>query len=286
MKLIKTYWKPTILSWLIFLPLTILLLINRQWSWYANILTGIVYFFLITLIFSRNDLPKKQRITNLLLIITPILPLIVFYIWRGPDSYLTAPLYILNPIIGIVVGLVYLSFKKFYSKTIAVVLMLLIGYGDTIVLQTWMDYFIYGTWSGLTDEKVNDFCFTNKEGKVCKVDFKNKIVVLDFWNTSCGSCYAAFPEYTKQITKWSKQTDVEFYTVNVPIKTDSLGQADNVLKKRGYNFNNLIGFSPDSTNKIFKVVAFPTTIVFDKSGNIVYRGNPNQLDKVLEKLIE
>jgi len=285
MKFIKTYWKPVILSWMIFIPLTALLFINREWTWYSNIVLGVFYFFIVTLKFNRKDLPRDQRVTNTLLIISPLLPMISFYLWKGPNSYMTAPLYIFNPIIGIVFGFIYLLLQKVYLK-IAIVLLLIVfcGWATSKAIHVWLDYYTYGTWSGLTDEEIIDFCLTSKDSKVCKADLKNKIVVLDFWNTSCGKCYAAFPEFSKQIKKWSRDSDIEFYTVNVPIKTDSLGQADNVLKTKGYSFKNLIAYNPDSTYKVFKVIAYPTTIVLDKEGKIVFRGNPSQLEKILESM--
>lgn len=285
MKTIEKFWKPVILSWSIFIPLTALLHINREWSWYANITICILFYFLMTIIFNRKDLPKIQRLINILLIISPLLPLIAFYAWRGQGSFLTVPLYIFNPIIGISFGLVYLTLKKLYLKiSIVIILIAFCGWSTIKAIHIWKDFFTYDTWSGITDETINDFCLNSKDGKVCKADFKNKIIVLDFWNTSCGRCYAAFPKYAEQITKWSKDNDIEFYTVNVPLETDSIGQAGRVLESLGYNFNNLLAYSLDSTLQIFKVVAFPTSIVFDKNGKIVYRGNPDKLGKVLRKM--
>jgi len=45
--------------------------------------------------------------------------------------------------------------------------------------------------------------FTTKNGAKVQLDtVKNKLIVLDFWTTTCGVCFKSFPDYEKIYLKY------------------------------------------------------------------------------------
>ena len=58
-----------------------------------------------------------------------------------------------------------------------------------------------------------------------------------------------------------------------------------MLQSRGYNFPILIP-SVDSLPEKYEVASYPTTIVIDKSGNIIYRGEIENVNPVITKVLK
>jgi hypothetical protein len=53
------------------------------------------------------------------------------------------------------------------------------------------------------------------EGKKIKLsDYQGKVVVLDFWTTTCGACLAAFPKMQELVNNY-KNENVAFFFINI-----------------------------------------------------------------------
>ena len=71
----------------------------------------------------------------------------------------------------------------------------------------------------------------NKTNKVRFSDFNNKLVILDFWNTHCSSCIAAFPKMEELQRHFGNK--IQIILVN-PIETEDQIQ---VVRLRGNREN-------------------------------------------------
>lgn len=129
------------------------------------------------------------------------------------------------------------------------------------------------------------------------IDIENKRVVLDsilgekitllsFWNTTCRPCIKELT-IMEEIYKRYKDTGFEIIAVNCdgPKTTDRVRP---FVKGKKWSFKVLL----DKNGKIarlYKVIAWPTSFLLDKDGNIIYSKlgfTPGDEKKIEEKIKE
>ena len=115
-------------------------------------------------------------------------------------------------------------------------------------------------------------------------DWEGKIVVLDFWTTSCGICFKKFPQVQSLYDKYKDNSKVAFYAVNAPIERDNKDQLFNLLREKGYTFPVLL--SCDSTSSYMKVRAYPTVLILGTTGDVAYRGRIEVAGKKIAKMLK
>ncbi len=112
------------------------------------------------------------------------------------------------------------------------------------------------------------FTLTGVAGdKLALATLKGKVVVMDFWATWCGPCRIQHPLYEEVKEKFKGRDDVVF----LAIATDE----DRSLVKP---FLENIGWSQkvyfeDSLAVLLKVDSIPTTVIFNKGGEVASRMN-------------
>ncbi len=113
--------------------------------------------------------------------------------------------------------------------------------------------------------------FHQSDGSSIKLDtVKNKIIVLDVWTTNCAVCFEKFPEFERVFEDYTSNPKVELYALNIPLKTDTLGQAKKVIEKYHYKFPELYATS-DSITKELDFNTYPHLIII-KNGRLRYNG--------------
>ena len=131
-------------------------------------------------------------------------------------------------------------------------------------------------------EKAPIFSVKSIEGKSFDLKkLKGKIVVLNFWFTTCMPCVLEMPELNKIVQKYKNNKDIVF----LGFALDSKKQIEAFLQTNPFKYN-LVEKS-NTIAKRYKVSAYPTHIVIDKKGNIaLYRmgGHPIILNQIEEKL--
>lgn len=155
--------------------------------------------------------------------------------------------------------------------------------------QGW-DYWIhrmnYGTFTGRvqTFNLPAKFEGLNEQNEiVTDENFRNKIVLLDFWYTGCGVCFEKFPQVQAAYEKYRNDSSVAIFAVDKPIEEDTPGQAFQVIKEAGYSFPVVIAKDEELPRK-FGVKYYPTTFVIDDSGKIVFKGDIAGAVKMVEEL--
>jgi thiol-disulfide isomerase/thioredoxin len=108
---------------------------------------------------------------------------------------------------------------------------------------------------------------------------KEKMIVINWWATSCIACREEIPGLNKLVEKY-KGREIEF----VAIVNDKKNLAG-FLKK--YQFNYLQGYSDADLSFLFGV-KYPRNIIIDKNGKIIYNasGGLNETYKRLDGVIE
>lgn len=117
-------------------------------------------------------------------------------------------------------------------------------------------------------------------------DFKGKVMLVNFWATSCTSCVAEMPELVSTYQKFHARG---FDTVAVAMSYDLPNYVVNFAQSRQLPFKVAI----DNTGAVAKawgdVQLTPTTYIVDKRGEIVkrYVGPPDfaELHRLIEQLL-
>ena len=144
------------------------------------------------------------------------------------------------------------------------------------------------------------FSLENAEGKmVNSADWKDKIVVIDFWATWCRPCIMAFPGMQMLIDKYAKDATVAVYMIGTMQFGDYKKKSVDYVKSKGFRFNLLhdaIG-DKDEQDKVFRSLAplfqssaIPRKIIV-KNGEVRYSsegysGSPSELMDELSMAIE
>jgi thiol-disulfide isomerase/thioredoxin len=104
-------------------------------------------------------------------------------------------------------------------------------------------------------------------------ELRGKVLVINFWATWCGPCRALEPFYEQVAGQFRTEKDAVFLSANCDDDESLVAPYLDEVKPQ----TNVI--FADGLDNLFGVESFPTVIVLDRSGKIVYRsdgfGDPN-----------
>lgn len=115
------------------------------------------------------------------------------------------------------------------------------------------------------EKKAPDFSLKSVDGKTVKLsDYKNKVVLIDFWATWCPPCRRGIPD----LIELQKEFKKDFVVLGISVDTDTKGDVPAFVKDYGINYT--VVYGDNSTAKLFGGVSgIPTSFLIDKKGNIV-----------------
>jgi peroxiredoxin len=109
-----------------------------------------------------------------------------------------------------------------------------------------------------------DFALKDADGKTVHLsDYKGKVVLLDFWATSCGPCRIEIPWFT-EIQRAKKDQGFEVLGVSLD---DGWDDVRPFVAEKKVNYRIVMG-NDDTTHAYGGIAAIPTTLLIDKKGNI------------------
>jgi thiol-disulfide isomerase/thioredoxin len=103
------------------------------------------------------------------------------------------------------------------------------------------------------------------EGSLPLADHKGQILVVNFWATWCGPCRALEPQFDHVAAAFQANHDVLFLAADCDEDETLVPPYVKELKPR-----TTLVFA-DGLDRLFAVNSFPTVVVVDRSGKIVYR---------------
>lgn len=130
--------------------------------------------------------------------------------------------------------------------------------------------------------------FTGLNGeKITSDSLRGKVVMVNFWATSCTTCVHEMPEMVQTYNKYKDQ-GLEF--VAVAMSYDAPNYVLNYAQTRNLPFKVALDTTGDVAKSFGEVKLTPTTYVIDKQGNIIkrYVGEPEfaALHQLLEKALK
>jgi thiol-disulfide isomerase/thioredoxin len=114
---------------------------------------------------------------------------------------------------------------------------------------------------------------------------RGRLVLLDFWGTWCGPCLRAVPELNRLHTNYAG-SGLEI----VGVACERGGPADNARRVRdtrqrlAIKYQLALADSPERCQDQFHITGYPTLVLVDGDGTILWRGGPDQ-SKELEGII-
>ena len=249
------------------------------------VITFIIYFvFIIIMLKKYTSKLKPQWILIACLLGSSILqlPTRIFF----SDTLLSLPDWLFH-LFGIFMGYFFYISGKYVKPSIVVISIICCSFLYFKGYGLFLHKLYFGTFTGIVHNKVEipKFHFTDKDGNaMTSQSFTGKYVILDFWNTSCGVCFQEFPKFEDQYVKYKSNNDLSLYAVNIKLPRDNEGLSFEIISERGYSFPNLQG--DQDAEKIFGIQAYPTVIVLNTEGKIVFRGNKDKAFSFLEREIK
>ncbi len=120
------------------------------------------------------------------------------------------------------------------------------------------------------------------DGKtVTSEQFKDKVVVVDFWATWCGPCRTEIPGYVDLVKKYGKDGLV---IVGVSLDQAGVGVVKAFAKKYEINYSLVMG-DDDVVAAFGGMDAIPTTFLIDRKGQIRDRKTGAEPADVYEKKV-
>ena len=116
-------------------------------------------------------------------------------------------------------------------------------------------------------------------------DYKDKILVLNFWASWCGPCINEAPDLNEFYKK--KLKNVEFLAINMTSKEKGIESVEKFADQYHIKFPIFLD-EQGLLLKSFEIMGYPTTIIIDADGVVQYRiqgeVNQDQLNELVSQL--
>ena len=127
--------------------------------------------------------------------------------------------------------------------------------------------------------------YMNLKGEtITTLNLRGKVVIVNFWATTCSTCVAEMPQMVATYNKYHQQ-GLEF--IAVAMRYDPPNLVLNYAETRQLPFHVVLDLQGQLAQSFGDVNATPTTFVIDKQGRIIkrYVGKPSfeELHKLLKK---
>ncbi len=132
-----------------------------------------------------------------------------------------------------------------------------------------------------------DFTLKTLDGRNMKLsELAGNVVMINFWASWCAPCRVEMPKLNDLYNKYK---DLGFVLLGVNVEQQEQPPR-NFLKKRPVDFPILLDKGND-VSKQYNVIAMPTTVLVDRSGNMRYvhqgykEGDEKKYRKMIKKLL-
>jgi len=155
----------------------------------------------------------------------------------------------------------------------------------------WANKQNFKTYTGkINDNRTWNFQLQTADGDTVSIEsFRGKIVIVDCWYTYCGYCFKAFPKVQTIYDKYKDNPGIQLIGLHCRIEDDKHKPAEKpskgkeLLIEEGYTFPCYSINMKDKVLKDLGVSKFPTVLIFNKDGRLIYRGDIEYVENVIGK---
>lgn len=125
-----------------------------------------------------------------------------------------------------------------------------------------------------------DFTLIDLDGnEISLSDFNRKVLILNFWATWCLPCREEIPDFVEVYNEYESK-DVQF----IGVSNEDISTLKSFVEDYDISYPILI----DDANIMGKwgISAIPTTFVFDKNGQIIFKNVGMMTGEQLKNIIE
>ncbi|QQS34289.1 MAG: TlpA family protein disulfide reductase [Acidobacteriota bacterium] len=251
-------------------------------------LVSFVGFFVAELIFirafsGRITAPNVLMITFLVMLLMHSITIVEWFVWGA---------FGLPVVVACVLSVISAYFVTRFSFPANLLMFILssifVGYMYFYGWDLWLHRHNYGTFTGRVDPYAMSVKLTARDEQNTLISdsfLKEKIVLLDFWTTSCSICFQKFPLLQSAFDKYGNDPSILLLAVNAPNEEDEPTTPFRKIRERGYTFP-VIVLADEDQAKDFGVRFYPTTFVVSRAGLIVYKGDIEGAVKMVSKIRE
>lgn len=166
----------------------------------------------------------------------------------------------------------------------------------TIVWMSWSgadfiyDCLTFKSWKGRVTQIIKcPLNIRNAQGETFGLeDFKGSYLLLDCWTTNCGVCYREFPILQELYNKYKDNRSIKIGALHFrrEEKAETITTGQERLQEYDYTFPVFSIKRNDPAVTEIKVKLFPTIIIFDPDGTLIFRGSINDAKDYLRKLVK
>ena len=245
----------------------------------AAIIESIVYSF-ITFLLLRKYVDAKYRIIRIILCIILgriiiELPIRIVDFDKTLSTLMVTIIVILSTILT---GLIYSNKKKYVIilSFISWIICAFIGH------KVWFDYINFGHLSNI---KITSHTIQTTENEIKLDTIKSNYILLEFWNSSCGSCIKQFPQYQKLYDKY--KNEILIRSVFVRYKdNENIFDGINCINKQECNFPIWSIDKNSSLLKVLEIKVYPTIIIINHDKEIIFKGNLKEAENKMYHLLD
>lgn len=230
---------------------------NHKWMIFLTLSSIFVLSFLV---FYKTK--TKEHLKLGLTIVIPII--LLFLIASFLADFSRSLMYLIFIPISVYLGWLFSNRKSLLIPIFSFILFIMVGLillPNVFVLQNNIGANMNKEFYGLS--------LVNKNQESIELD-KSKIIVLDFWTTSCGICFKKFPDFEKYYLEFKDNPNVEFYSINAPLKRDEFSKVVKLVDDLNYEFPTLYATSIKDVENL-EIYSYPHLLIL-KNGKLRYDG--------------
>ena len=162
------------------------------------------------------------------------------------------------------------------------------AWGAIYGYQLWGYWVNFRTTNGNVNQSAPAVVFSNDKGEAVELSsYHGKYVLLDFWFTRCGYCYEFMPRIQSFYDRYTDDPRIVIRSVHCsdPKQEEDFTTGKRILEKRKYTFPCLSLSWQDPVLVKLGVTSFPTFIIVDPEGRMVFRGRIDGAEKYIEKAL-
>lgn len=157
--------------------------------------------------------------------------------------------------------------------------MLLIAAGALLALQ-WRRPTLPGPLADLALPSLHVAGWINTDRPLSTDDLRGKVVLFDFWSTTCGPCVRQLPDLAKLRERFR---DEEVVIIGLTPESNDAGQVSQFVESMA-GLDWPIGYGAGFTFELTGIGATPTYVLYNREGRSVWAGH--SLDEVEDELIK